>query len=55
MSRILTKFYLRNNDEILADFEKEQDSLNFLNFLIISIYINNSMLGYIKFKIKKTS
>ena len=28
-----TKFYLRYVDGILAAFEKEQDSLNFLNFL----------------------
>ena len=27
------KFYLRYVDDILADFDKEQDSLNFLNFL----------------------
>ena len=27
------KFYLRYNDYILAAFVKEQDSLNFLNFL----------------------
>ena len=27
------KFYLRYVDDILAAFEKEQDSLNFLNFL----------------------
>ena len=28
------KFYLRYADDVLDDFEKEQDSLNFLNFLI---------------------
>ena len=28
------KFYLRYADDVLADFEKEQDSLNVLNFLI---------------------
>ena len=28
-----SKFYLRYVDEILAAFDKEQDSLNFLNFL----------------------
>ena len=28
-----SKFYLRYVDDILAAFEKEQDSLNFLNFL----------------------
>ena len=35
MNIILTKpkFYLRYVDDILATFEKEQDSLNFLNFL----------------------
>ena len=27
------EFYLRYVDDILAAFEKEQDSLNFLNFL----------------------
>ena len=27
-----SKFYLRYVDEILAAFDKEQDSLNFLNF-----------------------
>ena len=27
------KFYLRYVDDILATFDKEQDSLNFLNFL----------------------
>ena len=27
------KFYLKNVDDILAVFDKEQDSLNFLNFL----------------------
>ena len=29
-----SKFYLRYVDDILAAFDKEQDSLNFLNFLI---------------------
>ena len=28
------KFYLRYADDVLDDFEKEQNSLNFLNFLI---------------------
>ena len=28
-----SKFYLRYVDDILATFDKEQDSLNFLNFL----------------------
>ena len=27
------KFYLRYDDDVLAAFDKEQDSLNFLNFL----------------------
>ena len=40
------KFYLRYVDDILAAFEKEQDSLNFLNFL------NNKHLN-IKFTLEK--
>ena len=49
MSIILTnkpKFYLRYVDDILAAFEKEQDSLNFLNFL-------NNRHPNIKFMIEK--
>ena len=41
-----TKFYLRYVDDILAAFEKEQDSLNFLNFL-------NNKHPNIKFTIEK--
>ena len=40
------EFYLRYIDDILAAFEKEQDSLNFLNFL-------NNKHPNIKFTIKK--
>ena len=40
------KLYLRYVDEILAAFEKEQDSLNFLNFL-------NSKHPNIKFSLEK--
>ena len=40
------KFYLRYVDEILAAFDKEQDSLNFLNFL-------NTRQPNIKFMIEK--
>ena len=40
------KFYLRYVDDILADFDKEQDSLNFLNFL-------NKRHPNIEFMIKK--
>ena len=40
------KFYLRCVDDILAAFEKEQDSLNFLNFL-------NNKHPNIKFTIEK--
>ena len=40
------KFYLKYVDDILAAFEKEQDSLNFLNFL-------NNKYRNIKFTIKK--
>ena len=40
------KFYLRYVDDILATFEKEQDSLNFLKFL------NNNHLS-IQFLIEK--
>ena len=40
------KFYLRYGDDILAAFEKEQDSLNFLNFL-------NHKHPNIKFTIEK--
>ena len=40
------KFYLRYVDEILAAFDKEQNSLNFLNFL-------NKRHPNIKFKIEK--
>ena len=40
------KFYLRYVDDILAPFEKEQDSLNFLNFL-------NKRHPNIKFTIEK--
>ena len=40
------KFYLRYVDDILAAFEKEQDSLNFLNFL-------NNKHPNIKFAIEK--
>ena len=40
------KFYLKYVDDILAAFEKEQDSLNFLNFL-------NNKHRNIKFTIKK--
>ena len=40
------KFYLRYVDDILAAFEKEQDSLNFLNFL-------NNKHPNIKFMIAK--
>ena len=40
------KFYLRYVDDILATFDKEQDSLNFLNFL-------NKRLPNIKFTIEK--
>ena len=41
-----TKFYLRYVDDILAAFDKEQDSLNFLNFL-------NKTHPKIKFTIEK--
>ena len=41
-----SKFYLRFVDGILAAFEKEQDSLNFLNFL-------NKRHPNIKFTIEK--
>ena len=41
-----SKFYLRYVDDILAAFEKEQDSLNFLNFL-------NNKHPNIKFTIEK--
>ena len=41
-----TKFYLRYVDDILAVFEKEQDSLNFLNFL-------NNKHPNIKFMLEK--
>ena len=40
------EFYLRYVDDILAAFEKEQDSLNFLNFL-------NNKHPNIKFMIEK--
>ena len=40
------KFYLRYVDDILAAFEKEQDSLNFLNFL-------NNKHPSIKFMLEK--
>ena len=40
------KFYLRYVDDILAAFEKEKDSLNFLNFL-------NKKYPNIKFTIEK--
>ena len=40
------KFYLRYVDDILAAFEKEQDSLNFLNFL-------NNKQPNIKFTLEK--
>ena len=40
------KFYLRYVDDILAAFEKEQDSLNFLNFL-------NNKHRNIKFTLEK--
>ena len=40
------KFYLRYVEDILAAFDKEQDSLNFLNFL-------NKMHSNIKFMIEK--
>ena len=40
------EFYLRYVDDILAAFEKEQDSLNFLNFL-------NNKRPNIKFMIEK--
>ena len=40
------KFYLRYVDDILAAFDKEQDSLNFLNFL-------NNKHPNIKFTIEK--
>ena len=40
------KFYLRYVDDILAAFDKEQDSLNFLNFL-------NNRHPNIKFTIEK--
>ena len=40
------KLYLRYVDDILATFDKEQDSLNFLNFL-------NKRLPNIKFTIEK--
>ena len=40
------KFYLRYVDDILAGFDKEQDSLNFLNFL-------NNRHPNIKFTIEK--
>ena len=40
------KFYLRYVDDILAAFDKEQDSLNFLNFL-------NKRHPSIKFTIEK--
>ena len=40
------KFYLRYVDDILAAFEKEQDSLNFFNFL-------NDKHPNIKFTIEK--
>ena len=48
MSIILTKpkFYLRYADDILAAFEKEQDSFSFLNFL-------NNKHPNIKFTIEK--
>ena len=42
------KFYIRYVDDILAAFDKEQDSLNFLNFL------NKRHLN-IKFTIEKQS
>ena len=41
------KFYLRYVDDILADFDKEQDSLNVLNFL------NKRRHPNIKFTIEK--
>ena len=41
-------FYLRYVDDILAAFDNEQDSLNFLNFL-------NNRHPNIKFTIKKKS
>ena len=40
------KFYLRSVDDILASFDKEQDLLNFLNFL-------NKRHPNIKFMIQK--
>ena len=40
------KFYLRYVDDILATFDNEQDSLDFLNFL-------NNMHSNIKFTIEK--
>ena len=43
-----SKFYLRYVDDILAAFDKEQDSLNFLNFL-------NQRHPNIKFTIEKTN
>ena len=41
-----TKFYFRNVDDILAAFDNEQDSLNFVNFL-------NIRYSNIKFTIEK--
>ena len=40
------KFYLRYVDDILADFDNEQDSLDFLNFL-------NNRHPNIKFTVEK--
>ena len=40
------KFYVRYVDDILADFDNEQNSLNFLNFL-------NNKYPNIKFSIEK--
>ena len=42
----IPKFYLRYVDDILAAFDKEQDSLNFLNFI-------NKRHPNIKFTIEK--
>ena len=51
------KFYLRYVDDILAAFDKEQDSLNFLNFLnnrqpniklTIEKQINHSKISHFK-------
>ena len=42
------KFYLRYNDDILAAFDKEQDSLNFFNFFSLLFLMYSFEVSVIK-------